>query len=267
MSKTPSGFVLLLTCLVTACSSSARPGGVPSPSAGFDPAGFPGFDTREYPGDAAMAQWRARSPYRWVGYYLSAPCYTGTSWTGKREVLGKMGWGTAVLYVGEQDWPAGDEPPTNGAPTRCTRSNVNAERGAADGTAAAAAARAEGFPARAVIYLDIERADTVTAAMAAYARGWAAAVRSDGYVPGLYAHARNAEGLLEAMRPAGAPTADVPLWVASQAGFDLEQPPSASGVAGAEVWQGAFDVTETWGDVTLRVDRNVASSRSPSAPR
>ena len=37
--------------------------------------GVPGFDTRDYPGTAAMRAWRDASPYRWVGYYLTgAPC-------------------------------------------------------------------------------------------------------------------------------------------------------------------------------------------------
>ena len=49
--------------------------------------GVPGFDTRDYPGDAVMRGWFGASPYRWVGYYLPAPCYTGTTWTGRRAAL------------------------------------------------------------------------------------------------------------------------------------------------------------------------------------
>ncbi|HXJ38646.1 MAG TPA: hypothetical protein VNH18_05170, partial [Bryobacteraceae bacterium] len=64
-----------------------------------------GFDTFAYPGDDAMHAWlTADKPYRWVGYYLSAPCHSDSSWEGKRETLSDMGWGMAVIYVGQQTW-------------------------------------------------------------------------------------------------------------------------------------------------------------------
>jgi hypothetical protein len=228
-------------------------------------AGVPGFDTRDYPGDAVMASWRAQSPYRWVGYYLVAPCQTGTSWQGKREALRRMGWGVAVLFIGEQAWAPGAAPPPDSVPARCTRANVTGERGAADGRAAAAAARAEGFPRRTVVYLDVERTDSVPDAQLEYARAWARALRTAGYTPGLYAHARNVGPLLAAMRGDGR-RGDVPLWVAAETGFTPGTHPSASGFAEADVWQGAFDRTESWGGTALRVDVDVATSPSPSAP-
>ena len=63
-----------------------------------------GFDTNIYPGDAAMRRWREKSPYEWVGYYLPAPCHSDESWSGKRASLTDMGWGLAVIYVGQQTW-------------------------------------------------------------------------------------------------------------------------------------------------------------------
>lgn len=65
-----------------------------------------GFDTYAYPGDNAMRAWRsAEAPYEWVGYYLpSTPCHKGESWSGKRASLTDMGWGLAVIYVGQQVW-------------------------------------------------------------------------------------------------------------------------------------------------------------------
>src|SRR2546423_14080710 len=59
-----------------------------------------GFDTFAYPGDDAMQAWlTADKPYRWVGYYLSAPCHTDDSWEGKRDTLANMGWGMAVISL------------------------------------------------------------------------------------------------------------------------------------------------------------------------
>ena len=64
-----------------------------------------GFDTYKYPGDEVMLAWRHRDvPYEWVGYYLPAPCHKGRTWVGKRERLAEMGWGMAVVYVGQQTW-------------------------------------------------------------------------------------------------------------------------------------------------------------------
>lgn len=69
-----------------------------------------GFDTYAYPGDEVMRAWRHEDvPYEWVGYYLPAPCHKGRSWVGKRERLADMGWGMAVIYVGQQTW---DRTPT-----------------------------------------------------------------------------------------------------------------------------------------------------------
>src|SRR4029079_10925485 len=48
--------------------------------------------------------WKNEAPYEWVGYYLPAPCHDGTSWSGTRDRLAQMGWGRAVIYVGQQTW-------------------------------------------------------------------------------------------------------------------------------------------------------------------
>lgn len=72
---------------------------------GMRPGKHMGFDTYAYPGDEVMRAWRHESvPYEWVGYYLPAPCHSGTTWMGKRERLASMGWGMAVIYVGQQTW-------------------------------------------------------------------------------------------------------------------------------------------------------------------
>lgn len=69
-----------------------------------------GFDTYAYPGDEVMRAWRHEDvPYEWVGYYLTAPCHKGRTWSGKRQRLADMGWGMAVIYVGQQTW---DRTPT-----------------------------------------------------------------------------------------------------------------------------------------------------------
>jgi hypothetical protein len=192
-----------------------------------------GFDTYSYPGDAAMTAWRDESvPYEWVGYYLEAPCHKEDSWTGKRQKLTDMGWGIAVIYVGQQTW--GGTPGKPQVRTRyvtkyvtqtvrvkgrrvkrrvakkiplrvvveprarsgstCNKELVSEANGTTDGSDAIAKAIAEGFPPGATIFLDIERMDFVPSRMRDYYRAWTKRVLEDGrYRPGYYAHKANAQ--------------------------------------------------------------------------
>ena len=191
-----------------------------------------GFDTFSYPGDDAMRAWLpADKPYRWVGYYLSAPCHTDSSWEGKRETLSDMGWGMAVIYVGQQTW--GRTPGAKVAITRyvtkrvrqvktlhgkrvvnyvkkrvpvrvlvaprasrgssCSTQFVGGARGTADANDAIAKTAAEGFANGTVIFLDLERMDAVPQAMRDYYQAWTTRVLEDGrFRPAYYAHSFNA---------------------------------------------------------------------------
>jgi hypothetical protein len=171
---------------------------------------FAGFDTSIYPGDAALQAWmKPGSPYEWVGYYLEAPCHRDTSWGGKRATLSAMGWGFAVIYVGQQtfDGVAAIDPtgPLNATPTpgpahaiiiedkgvaaTCSRTLLSREQGLAEADDAIAKTAAQGFPTGSVIYLDLERMETITPAMEAYYSAWIERVLSDGrFFPGIYCH-------------------------------------------------------------------------------
>lgn len=282
-----------LGMMLAACAPRGTVPAAPGPVPEAPPqtyAGYPGFDTNIYPGDETMRTWRGTSPYQWVGYYLPAPCHRDVSWAGKRDALVTMGWGTAVIYLGQQDWsampnraPAPDtaarvdsatvqpQPPASVAAPACSSANLSAARGATDAADAAARTAAEGFPPGSVIYLDVERVIAVSPALADYVRGWVDGVLGDGrFTPGIYAHRLDADAVLAAARTAYTArgrSGDPPLWVTSSTGFSLQLPPGASGIANAGIWQGVLDVQETWGGRTIQIDVNVADSRSPSAPR
>ena len=191
-----------------------------------------GFDTFAYPGDDAMHAWlTADKPYKWVGYYLTAPCHTDSTWEGKRQTLSDMGWGVAVIYVGQQTW--GKTPGARVAVTRyvtkrvrqvrtrngkrtvryvnnrvpmrvmvaprasrnssCSTQFVSAARGILDANDAIAKTAAEGFVKGTVIFLDIERMDAVPQAMRNYYQAWTRRVIEDGrFRPAYYAHSFNA---------------------------------------------------------------------------
>lgn len=257
----------LLAGLLCAVGLGACGGAVAGPSA---PGGvLPGFDTHTYPGEAAMQTWLAESPYRWVGYYLSAPCYTGTSWIGTRARLASMGWGVAPLFVGEQDWsviqPGDTTVAEEGA--RCTTQNLTPAQGTLDAAAADSIMAAEGFLPGTPVFLDVERMERVTSAMESYVLAWfREMLRRGRYTPALYAHERNVTSLFEAARGAFAEAgrSDAPfLWVARAGDFAITRRPTDSGILSASIWQGQFDTNETWGGVTLRIDANVAATTVP----
>lgn len=196
------------------------------------PATHLGFDTYEYPGDETMGAWRDESvPFEWVGYYLPAPCHKDDSWSGKRETLTKMGWGLAVIYVGQQTWggvPGRKEIRTKYVtkyrykkvrvkgklvrrrvavkiPVRtvvqprarrgasCDKQLVSAAQGTRDANDAIARTLAENFAPGTVIFLDIERMSAVPPRMRDYYRAWTQQILKDGrFRPGYYAHNYNA---------------------------------------------------------------------------
>lgn len=190
-----------------------------------------GFDTGTYPGDDAMRAWRTgNSPYSWTGYYLKSPCHQDEGWSGKRESLTTMGYGLAVLYVGQQTWgrrPGAPHMERVKVPKRvtsyvgkgkkrrkvtrtvmqtvlrkappppptatCSADFVSGARGMRDGVDAAMVTAREGFPRGTTIFLDIERMDVLHQQMRDYYAAWVRAVLDDGrYVPGIYVHTYNA---------------------------------------------------------------------------
>lgn len=236
-----------------------------------------GFDTFTFPGEAALRRWKAAgAPYEWVGYYLAAPCHRDASWSGQRETVGRLGFGTAVIYVGQQTWGRTPRPAraaarrAAGAGGTCHTDFVHGGHGAVEGNDAVARTAAEGFPRGTVVFLDIERMERMPALMRAYYRAWTRRLLADGrYRPGVYVHAHNAAVVYEdlvaeyaAAGVAGAP----PVWVASGRGFTLGKAPADVGHAFAGVWQGMLDVVVAHGGVRLPIDVNVAAVRDPSAP-
>jgi len=238
-----------------------------------------GFDTHTYPGDKTMAAWKAApgAPYRWVGYYLPSPCHRDKSWSGKRQKLVELGWGLAVVYVGQQTW--GRKPkPLSPARTAalvnsskpCNADLVTAERGRADADDAIAATEREGFPARSIVFLDIERMEKMPEAMRDYYRAWTKRLLEDGrYRPGVYVHAHNAQTVYDDYKAefaAAGVTEEPRIWVASGRGWEEGKAPQDVGFAFAGVWQGVIDVARTVADIKLPLDVNVSSWSSPSDP-
>lgn len=222
-----------------------------------------------------MLAWRRpSSPYHWVGYYLPAPCHRDASFSGKRQTLSDMGWGLAVIYVGQQTWEGVEDRRTAVDTAQrsivCSRTLLTAPQGVTDANDAIAKATADGFGPGTRIYLDIERMATIPPTMREYYRAWVTRLLADGrYRPAIYAHHRNAADIHADVRQLfqEAGVRDEPsFWVSSpNQQFTVASSPRALGLRFATVWQGVIDARETWNGRTLRVDANVADSPSPSS--
>jgi hypothetical protein len=239
-----------------------------------------GFDTHTYPGEKTMRAWKSApgAPYSWVGYYLPSPCHKDASWIGKRQLLTGMGWGLAVVYVGQQTWGRTPQALSSArvaamvkSGTTCNANLLGIYRGVVDGAEAIAVSKREGFAAHSIVFLDIERMEKMPDAMRLYYRAWAKALLTDGtYRPGVYLHAYNAQAVYDDLKLefAAASVAEQPrIWVASGRGFDEGKAPQDVGFAFAGVWQGMLDVAQVVADIKLPVDVNVSSWTSPSGPR
>jgi hypothetical protein len=135
-----------------------------------------GFDRNDYPGDATLSA--LRKSFRYTGYWLNhPPGETQNSWTGKRAILRKHGFGFLVLFNGRTDAEL--------KAAKSTGLDV-AVLGATDGRAAVAAAVREGFPPDVLIFLDREEGGRLLPEQATYLFAWADAVRGAGARAGIY---------------------------------------------------------------------------------
>jgi hypothetical protein len=131
-----------------------------------------GFDLNIFPGKAALPV--LRKTFAFTSYWLSPPPLEKTNtWVGQRELLHSQGFGFLLLYRGPQSRDLKNEA-------------AAVQRGAFDAHKAASAAKIEGFPKQAIIFLDIEEGGRLPAAYHAYLRAWANALAEAGYRSGAY---------------------------------------------------------------------------------
>lgn len=131
-----------------------------------------GFDRNIYPGDDAVSI--LRKTFAFSSYWLSPPPGEKTNtWHGKRELLRSQGFGFVVLYRG----PDSRELKTAAAAKA---------KGARDGEDSVASAKAEGFSAGTIIFLDIEEGGRLPGLYHVYLAAWSEALVRGGYRPGAY---------------------------------------------------------------------------------
>jgi hypothetical protein len=193
---------------------------------------------------------------------------------GKRQTLTTMGWGLAVLYVGQQTFDGVPdvlfEEDFQSSAVTCSRTLLTTEEGTADAIDAVTKTASEGFPNGTAIFLDIEHMDAIPASMEAYYRAWVQQVLADGrFRPGVYVHRDNAESIHSGIERAYSDmnaSGSAVYWVTSPTGFSLDASPSDVGFPWASVWQGIYEVSQTWNGATINIDIDIATTSSPSSP-
>ena len=164
----------VVSLFLVASTTSIQDPGVPNtePQPRTLAAAYPGFDLNTYPGDAALPI--LRKTFSFAGYWLSPPPGAKrNTWIGKRKLLRLQKFGFLLLYRGPQI-------------SELKSSSRAAGRGTADAANAAATAKKEGFPSRAIIFLDIEEGGRLPAKYHAYLCSWVDALARAGYHAGVY---------------------------------------------------------------------------------
>ena len=133
---------------------------------------FLGMDRNDYPGDANMQI--LKKTFAFTGYWLNnPPGARSNTWAGRRAVLEEMGYGFVLLFNGREY-------------AQLKASGDAAGVGVRDGQAAVQAAERDGFPAKAVIFLDQEQGGRMLPEQRAYIYIWADTVMRAGFRAGVY---------------------------------------------------------------------------------
>lgn len=134
-----------------------------------------GFDRNLYPGDDALPI--LRKTFSFAGYWLGPPPgETASTWSGKRDLLQKNGFGFAVLFRGRQD-------------KELKTIEDASTKGEGDAAAAIEAAQREGFSSQTIIYLDIEEGGRLSPNYHRYIISWLGRLSPANFRGGFYCSA------------------------------------------------------------------------------
>ena len=229
-----------------------------------------GFDTCTAPSQSAMNAWRASSPYRAVGIYISGgsrscaqPNLTAT-WVSNQVA---NGWRLIPIELGYQA-PCGTRTPKMSANAATART-----QGGTAADSAVSAAQALGIGAGSTIYNDIEAYPSnasCRAAVLSFLSGWTQRLHTRGYLAGLYSSGSSGiRDVCDAYDDTAYTRLDQ-IWIAWWNG--VADTDGGSYCADdrypnhQRLHQYAGEVTETWGGVTIRIDRNYLDVSTEQGP-
>jgi Domain of unknown function (DUF1906) len=228
---------ICVSCGISVLSARVVPARQSKTLAPADSLAYLGFDRNTYPGDAALPT--LRKTFAFTGYWLNnPPGETANTWRGKREILNSTGFGFLLL--------------SNGRLYKDLKTVARAKiLGTQDSTTAVAAAKREGFPLGAIIFLDQEQGGHMLPAQRAYLHSWIDGIIAAGFRAGIYcsgiAATQNGEGGVVTANDIRDSSAgrNIAFFIYNDAcppspgcaAPSNPAPPSQSGVAFATVWQ------------------------------
>jgi Domain of unknown function (DUF1906) len=189
-----------------------------------------GFDKNDYPGDKLLPALHRNFSY--TGYWLNnPPTEHSNTWAGKRATVKANGFGFLILFNGRLDADL--------------KGKDAAALGRSDAAAAISAAKKEGFPAGAIVFLDQEEGGRLLPEQSAYVFAWVEAIRSSQYRAGVYCSGilvPDGAGKISTAIDIRSHDSKLTLWVVNDAcppapGCVVPKKPLSSEIAGAAVWQ------------------------------
>ncbi|HET6165806.1 MAG TPA: glycoside hydrolase domain-containing protein [Marmoricola sp.] len=260
---------------LTASTSTAT---TPNPITPGNMVGY-GFDQCEAPSQAAMTTWLKYSPFRAVGIYMSGSlryCQAQTNLTPTwvRTQLA-TGWRLLPIHLGAQ--------------ASCTtRDRYQKDKISADSTDGYSKARAQGryeanvatnaatalgIVAKSTIYYDLEAFDAGNSSCRLsslyFLQAWTRRLHTNGYVSGVYSSAASGIKVLDDARVTVGNTITMPdqIWIADwNKKADVSSTYIRSdGWPGRRIHQYQGGHTETYGGVTINIDRNYLDLRGNAA--
>jgi len=220
-----------------------------------------GFDKNLYPGDDLLPA--LHNTFAYSGYWLNDPPGMITNpWLGKRAALRRAGFGFLILYNGRIDAQLKAQDP--------------AALGESDAQTAAAVAKHEGFPPRAVIFLDQEEGGRLLPEQAAYLAAWVKQLAAAGYRPGIYCSGipvGSGKNRISTAEDVTRRFPSVKLWVANDQcppapGCVMRAPmPSQTRITGALVWQFAQSPRRSFANACKQTYAADNNCYAPDLPR
>jgi peptidoglycan hydrolase-like protein with peptidoglycan-binding domain len=267
---------LAATVGLTASSSTAI---TPNPVTPGNMVGY-GFDQCEAPSQAAMTAWLTSSPFRAVGIYMSGAlrfCQAQTNltptWVSTQLATG---WQLLPIHLGAQaSCTTRDRYQKDRISADATNTYEAARvQGRAEAKQAVAAAQGLGIGAASTIYYDLEAFNASNASCRWsslwFLSAWTRQLHKNHYVSGVYSSAASGIKALDDARvtPGNKVTMPDQIWIAdwngvADAGSTFVRP---DGWAGHRIHQYQGGHKETWGGVTINIDRNYLDLSGTAAP-
>lgn len=262
---------LAATVGLTASSSTAT---APNPITPGNMTGY-GFDQCEAPSQSAMTAWLKHSPFRAAGIYISGSlryCQAQTNLTPTwvRTQLA-TGWRLLPIHLGAQaSCTTRDRYQKNKISADSTNNFAAARsQGRYEANVATAAAQRLGIVAKSTLYYDLEAFNAGISSCKWsslwFLHAWTRQLHRNGYVSGVYSSAASGIKILDDARvTAGSPfTMPDQIWIADWNNkADVNSTYIRSdGWPGRRLHQYQGGHRETWGGVTINIDRNYLDLR------